>query len=106
MWDPLTNGIHEMRDIVWLQHMYYTRDIGQDIMVPPMVITGIDDPTPNAIREGIGDVGNAGGLPREGMPLVWTIQQHPSKAQPKVTKKVTKKRQPRPDPVQGGQLSP
>jgi hypothetical protein len=65
MWDPKTNGIHETRDVIWLRRMYYARDIGQDIAVPPMVVNGIDDPTPEeAIREGANTDGE---LPREGV---------------------------------------
>jgi hypothetical protein len=47
MWDPKMKGIHETRDVIWMKRMYYKKDIGQGIIVPPMIITGIDDPTPN-----------------------------------------------------------
>jgi hypothetical protein len=68
MWDSITNGINKTRDVViWLHRMFYNHNIGQNIAVPPMVINGIDEPTPKAATwEGNGDGGNAGGLPREG----------------------------------------
>ena len=47
MWDPKTKGIHETRDVIWMKRMYYEKDIGQGIIVPPMIITGIDDPPLN-----------------------------------------------------------
>jgi hypothetical protein len=45
MWDPKTKGIHKTRDDIWRKQMYYEKDIGQGIIVPPMIINGIDDPT-------------------------------------------------------------
>jgi hypothetical protein len=64
MWDPITNGIHESHDVIWMRRMFYTRDIGQDIMGPPMVIPGINDQPPIVTQEGIGATSMAGVLPR------------------------------------------
>jgi hypothetical protein len=45
--------------------MYYTKDIGQDIAVPPMIIPGIYDPAPEPkTHEG---TGTTGVLTREGV---------------------------------------
>jgi hypothetical protein len=38
MWNPLTNGVRTTRDIIWLQCMYYSKDIGYNIVVEPMVL--------------------------------------------------------------------
>ena len=56
MWDPITNGIHETRNVVWMRHMFYNKNIGQYIVVPPMILPGIDL-TPAPIREGDDDPG-------------------------------------------------
>jgi hypothetical protein len=70
MWDPKTKGIHETRDVIWMKRMYYEKDIGQGIIVPPMIINGIDDPTPATTPEAPTqegpDTGTASVLTREG----------------------------------------
>jgi hypothetical protein len=46
MWNPLTNGVHTTRDIIWLRRMYYSKDIGFNVTVEPMVL---DEPMPDDI---------------------------------------------------------
>jgi hypothetical protein len=38
MWNPLTNGVPTTRDIVWLQCMCYSKDIGYNVVVEPLVL--------------------------------------------------------------------
>jgi hypothetical protein len=38
MWDPITSGVHTTRDIIWLRRMFYTKNIGFDIVVEPKVL--------------------------------------------------------------------
>jgi hypothetical protein len=64
--DPMTNGIHESHDVIWMHRMFYKKDIGQDIAIPPMIIPGIDDTTSAVTQEGTGLTGTASILTREG----------------------------------------
>jgi hypothetical protein len=57
MWDPITNGVHQSRDVIWMRRMYYAHDIGHDIVVTPMVIPGIDDPGNDPGNDPVNDPG-------------------------------------------------
>ena len=43
MWDPVTGGIHDTRDITWMHRMYFERKQSFGIVIPPMIIQGIDE---------------------------------------------------------------
>ena len=56
MWDPVTGGIHDTRDVTWMhRRMFYERKLGVSIVIPPMWIPGIDDETPTQSGEGKND---------------------------------------------------
>jgi hypothetical protein len=38
MLSPLTNGVRTTCDIIWLQRIYYSKDIGYNVVVEPMVL--------------------------------------------------------------------
>jgi hypothetical protein len=38
MWDPITSGVHTTRDIIWLRRMFYTKNIGFDIVAEPDIL--------------------------------------------------------------------
>jgi hypothetical protein len=73
MWDPKMDGAHETRDIIWMHWMFYEQDIGQDDVVPVIIIPGIDDPiltmtpadTLAETWEGTGNMGTESILTRE-----------------------------------------
>jgi hypothetical protein len=70
MWDPKTKGFHERRDVNWMKRMYYEKDIGQGIIVLPMIINGIDDPTPTTLKASTQKGTNNG----TASVLTWTIR--------------------------------
>jgi hypothetical protein len=61
MWEPITVGVHELRDIILMRRMFR-----QDIAVPPMIIPRIDETTPVATWEGATNPGTTSVLTREG----------------------------------------
>ncbi len=54
MWDPVTGGIHDTRDVTWMHRMYFERQASLGIVIPPMVIQGIDE-TSTKSGEGINE---------------------------------------------------
>ena len=38
MWDPVTGGIHDTRDVTWMHRMYFERQASLGIVIPPMVM--------------------------------------------------------------------
>jgi hypothetical protein len=55
MWNPLTGGIHESCDIIWLHRMYYQQPSKPDEEIAPIRFNVIDDdddePLPIPIQE-------------------------------------------------------
>jgi hypothetical protein len=55
MWNPLTGGIHESRDVIWLQQMYYSEPSkpGEEIAQVRFSVIDDDDngPEPIPIQE-------------------------------------------------------
>jgi hypothetical protein len=84
MWNPITNGVHKSHDTIWMHPMFYTRYIGQDMAVPPMVIPGIYDPTPAATTLQALLVN----CPGRAMPVDWTIRQCQNKKMPTMSLKL------------------
>jgi hypothetical protein len=54
MWDPVTGGVHDTRDVTWMHRMFFERQVSHGILIPPMIIQGIDE-TPTRSGEGIND---------------------------------------------------
>jgi hypothetical protein len=54
MWDPVTGGVHNTRDVTWMHRMFFERQVSHGIVIPPMIIQGIDE-TPTRSGEGIND---------------------------------------------------
>jgi hypothetical protein len=52
MWDPVTGGVHDTRDVTWMHRMFFERQVSHGIVIPPMIIQGIDE-TPIRSGEGI-----------------------------------------------------
>jgi hypothetical protein len=38
MWSPLTTGVRTTHDIIWLRRIYYSKDIGYNVVVEPLVL--------------------------------------------------------------------
>ena len=43
MWNPVTNGVHTTRDVIWLRRMYYNKEMGQNIIINPNILPDIED---------------------------------------------------------------
>jgi hypothetical protein len=54
MWEPVTGGVHDTRDVTWMRRMFFERQTRLGIVIPPMIIPGIDE-TPTGSGEGIND---------------------------------------------------
>jgi hypothetical protein len=52
MWDPITGGIHDTRDVTWMHIMFFVQEINHGLVIPP--ISGIDE-NPTGSGEGIND---------------------------------------------------
>jgi hypothetical protein len=51
---PTTGGVHDTRDVTWMHRMFFERQVSHGIVIPPMIIQGIDE-TPTRSGEGIND---------------------------------------------------
>jgi hypothetical protein len=54
MWDPITGGVHDTRDVTWMHRMFFVREINHMLVIPPMIIPDIDG-NPTGSGEGIND---------------------------------------------------
>ena len=53
MWNPVTNGVHTTRDIIWLQRMFYSREIGQNIVLNTELLPEDEDDDDDDDQEGV-----------------------------------------------------
>jgi hypothetical protein len=54
MWDPVTGGVHDTRDVTWMHRMFFERQVSLGIVIAPVIIRGIDE-TPAGSGEGMND---------------------------------------------------
>ena len=43
MWNPVTNGVHTTRDVIWLRRMFYDKVLGQNIVLNNEILPDADD---------------------------------------------------------------
>jgi hypothetical protein len=53
-WDPVTGCVHDTRDVTWMHRMFFERQVSLGIVIPPIIIPGIDE-NPAGSGEGIND---------------------------------------------------
>jgi hypothetical protein len=43
MWNPVTNGVHTTRDVIWLKRMFYNKEMGQNILINPELLPDVEE---------------------------------------------------------------
>jgi hypothetical protein len=50
MWNPVTNGVHTTRDVIWLKRMFYKKEMGQNIIINPELLPDFEEAGTTGIR--------------------------------------------------------
>jgi hypothetical protein len=55
MWNPVTNGVHTTRDVIWLKRMFYNKEMGQSILINPELLPDVEEEDTTSPPTGEGD---------------------------------------------------